>query len=98
MRPQALWRASLITSRTPAQLPGRSAVRRPSWVQFLPRMALPEPQVGPAGIFDPLGGRQTFQVAETAFDGALPDAGAVSRYMEASLRLSYGCRHLRGEA
>ena len=42
-------------------------------------------------------GRQTFQGAETAFGGARPDAGAVSHEMQASLRLSYGCRQLRGE-
>ena len=56
------------------------------------------PEVADAGIFDLLGRRQTFQVAETAFGGARPDAGAVSREMEASLRLSHGCRQLRGES
>jgi hypothetical protein len=39
-----------------------------------------------------------FKVAETAFGGAPPDAGAVSREMEASLRLSHGYRQLRGNA
>jgi ROS/MUCR transcriptional regulator protein len=56
------------------------------------------PEVGHAGLSDLPGGRQTFQVAETAFGGARPDAGAVSREMEASIRLSCGCRQLRGES
>jgi hypothetical protein len=56
------------------------------------------PEVGHAGICDLPGGRQTLQVAETAFDDAWPDAGAVSREMEASLRLSHGCRQLRGKS
>jgi hypothetical protein len=55
-------------------------------------------EVGHTGIFDLLGGWQTFQGAETASGGARPDAGAVSREMEASLRLSHGCRQLRGDA
>ena len=54
--------------------------------------AISIPEVGHAGIFDLLGGRQTFQGAETASGGARPDAGAVSHEMEASSRLSHGCR------
>ena len=37
-----------------------------------------------------LRGRQTIQVAEKALGGAWPDAGSISREMEASLQLSYG--------
>jgi predicted transcriptional regulator len=63
-----------------------------------PKEELKEPAVSirksvtPEYLICLAGGRQSFQVAETAFGGARPDAGAVSREMEASLRLSYGCR------
>ena len=47
-------------------------------------------QIDHAGIFDLLRRWQKVQVAETARGDAWPDAGAVSREMESSVRLSYG--------
>jgi hypothetical protein len=57
-----------------------------------------DPQIDHAGIFDLPGGRQKVQVAETALGDAWPDAGSISREMEASLRLSCGRAKLRRDA
>ena len=55
-------------------------------------------QVRHARLFDLSGGRQAIQIVAASPGGVRPDAGAVSRKMEAAVRLSYGRAQLRGAA
>ena len=63
-----------------------------------PKHPAVDPQIDHAGIFDLPGGRQKVQVAETALGYPWPDAGSISREMEASSRLSCGRARLRRDA